>query len=71
MQESGLLTAEQVCAADARIAGVNPADLSRRINQIQLRLTELSRDRTEAMTTSRHLNMASLEASIRRLQTTK
>jgi len=71
VQESGLLTAEQVRAAHARIARVNPADLTRRINQIQLRLTELSRDKTEAMTTSRHLNMASLEASIRRLQTTK
>jgi predicted DNA-binding transcriptional regulator AlpA len=71
VQESGLLTAEQVRAAHARIAGVNPADLTRRINQIQLQLTELSRDKTEAMTTSRHLNMASLEASIRRLQTTK
>ena len=71
VQESGLLTAEQVRAAHARIAGVNPADLTRRINQIQLQLTELSRNKTEAMTTSRHLNMASLEASIRRLQTTK
>ena len=71
VQESGLLTAEQVRAAHERIAGVNPADLTRRINQIQLQLTELSRDKTEAMTTSRHLNMASLETSIRRLQTTK
>jgi hypothetical protein len=71
VQESGLLTADQVRAVHARIAGVNPADLTRRINQIQLRLTELSRDKTEAMTTSRHLNMATLEASIRRLQTTK
>ena len=71
MQESGLLTAEQVRGAHARIAGVNPADLTRRINQIQLRLTELSRDKTEAMTTSRHLNTAPLETSIRRLQTTK
>ena len=70
VQESGLLTAEQVRAAHTRIAGVNPADLTRRINQIQLRLTELSRNKTEAMTASRHLNMASLEASIRRLQTT-
>ena len=70
VQESGLLTVEQVRAAHKRIAGINPADLTRRINQIQLRLTELSRDKTEAMTTSRHLNMASLETSIRRLQTT-
>ncbi len=71
VQESSLLTAEQLRVAHARIAGVNPADLTRRINQIQLRLTELSRNKTETMTTSRHLNMASLETSIRRLQTTK
>ena len=69
--DSKLLTAEQTRTVQARIAGVNPADLTRRINQIQLRLTELSRDKTEALTTSRHLDMASLESSIRRLQTTK
>jgi len=71
VQESGLLTAEQANTVHARIAGVNPADLTRRINHIQLQLTELSRNKTQAMTTSRHLNMASLETSIRRLQTTK
>jgi transposase InsO family protein len=71
VQESGLLTAEQLRVAHERIVGVNPADLTRGINQIQIQLTELSRNKTEAMTTSRHLNMASLEGSIRRLQTTK
>jgi hypothetical protein len=71
VQESGILGAAQARAAHARIAGVNPADLTRRINQVQPRLTDLPRDKTDAMTTSRHLNMASLEASIRRLQTTK
>jgi hypothetical protein len=71
VQESGLLTAEQLRVAHERIAGVNPADLTRGINQIQIQLTELSRNKTEAMTASRHLNMASLEGSIRRLQTTK
>lgn len=69
--ESGLLTDEQARATQTRIAGVNPADLTRQITQIQLRLIELSQAKTEAMTTSRHLNMASLEPSIRRLQTTK
>lgn len=68
---SGVLTDEQANLVQARIAGVNPADLTRRINQIQLRLTELSQAKTEAMITSRHLDMASLETSIRRLQTTK
>ena len=54
----------------ARIAGINPADLTRQINQIQLRLTDLARDKTEAMTATRHLDMTPLEPSIRRLQTT-
>jgi hypothetical protein len=54
----------------ARITGINPADLTRQINQIQLQLIELSRDKTEAMTASRNLDMTSLEPSIRRLQTT-
>jgi len=69
--DSGLLDDEQTLAVQARIAGVNPADLTRQINAIQLRLIELSRDKTDAMTASRHLDMASLEPSIRRLQTTK
>jgi len=71
VQDSGVLTDEQTRTVQARIDGVNPADLTRRINQIQLRLTDISRDKTEAMTASRHLDMAPLEPSIRRLQTTK
>lgn len=69
--ESGLLDDEQTQAGHARIAGVNPANLTRQINAIQLRLIELSRDKTNAMTTGRHLDMAALEPSIRRLQTTQ
>jgi hypothetical protein len=69
--ESGLLTNEQAALIEARIAGVNPADLTRRINKIQLRLIELSQAKTEALATARGLDMASLEPSIRRLQTTR
>lgn len=68
---SGLLTDEQAHAGRARISGVNPADLTRRINQIQLRLIELSQAKTETLATARGLDMTSLEPSIRRLQTTK
>ncbi|WP_458040749.1 MULTISPECIES: integrase catalytic domain-containing protein [Bacteria] len=71
VRDSGVLTAEQADVVQARITGINPADLTRRINQIQLQLIELSQAKTEAMTTSRHLDMTSLETSIRRLQTTK
>lgn len=71
MQEFGPLATERVSVVQGRIVGVNPADLTRRINQIQFRLTELSRDKTDAMAASRNLDMASLETSIRRLQTMK
>lgn len=67
---SGLLGDEQIEAVQTRVAGINPADLTRRINQIQSQLTELSRGKTEALAATRHLDMAPLKASIRRLQTT-
>ena len=69
--DSKLLTNEQAALVEARITGINPADLTRQINKIQLRLIELSQDKTEALATARGLDMASLEPSIRRLQTTK
>ena len=47
------------------------ASIRNNASQFKLQLTELSRDKTEAMTTSRHLNTAPLETAIRRLQTTK
>ncbi len=68
---SGILTEEQITTFHSHIAGRNPADLTRRINEIQLQLTELSRGKTEAMAASRHLDMTSLQPSIDRLQTTK
>lgn len=71
VKASGLLSAEQEKAVEERIAGVNPADLTRRITTIQSRLTDLARDKTEAMAVTRHLDMASLEPSIRRLQQTQ
>lgn len=67
--DSGLLTDDQVTAFSERVDGVNPADLTRQINQIQMRLIELSKSKTEAMAASRHLDMASLKPSMNRLQT--
>ena len=69
--ESGLLNDQQADAVRARIAGVNPADLTRRINQIQLALIDLSRHKTQTMTSNQHLDLTSLQPSIRRLQATK
>ncbi len=68
---SSILTDEQTTSVAARIEGINPADLTRQINKIQLRLIELSQHKTEAMAASRGLDMASLKPSIRRLTTTK
>lgn len=68
---SGILTDEQTTSVAARIEGINPADLTRQINKIQLRLIELSQHKTKAMAASRGLDMTSLKPSIRRLTTTK
>src|SRR5690606_41115173 len=69
--DSKLLTNEQAALVEARITGINPADLTRQINKIQLRLIELSQDKTEALATARGLDMASLGPSIRRRHTTR
>src|SRR5699024_9631772 len=57
--ESALLTQEQTRTLEARIAGVNPADLTRQINQVQLQLIDLARDKTEALTAKQALEMPS------------
>jgi hypothetical protein len=71
VQSYGLLTITQAAAVEARVAGVNPADLTRRINTIQNQLTQLARDKTNTLAAARRLDMASLEPSITRLQPTK
>lgn len=63
----GILTEEQIAAVEARIQGVNPADLTRQINTIQTQLTKLARAKTEAITDSRPLDLESLQPSINRL----
>lgn len=55
-------------AVEARIAGINPADLTRQIVHIQQELTRLAAEKTRALAETRHLDMAALEASINRLQ---
>lgn len=68
---AGALTGEQTQAVQKRIAGINPADLTRQINTIQMQLIELSKGKTETLISNRHLDMASLTQSIKRLQPTK
>ena len=58
-------------SVEARIAGINPADLTREINAIQQQLTHLAAEKTRALTQTRRLDMTSLEKSIKRLQPSK
>ena len=49
LQTSGVLDAQQLSAVAARIEGINPADLTRQINAIQMRLLDLAKAKTEAL----------------------
>lgn len=69
--DANILTTEQVAEVQARVQGVNPADLTRKINQIQTKLTNTAREKTEALLASKPLNLESLEKSINRLASTK
>jgi hypothetical protein len=64
-----VLTAARAAAVEQRVLGVNPADLTRQISQIQAELTRLARDKTTALADARRLDMAPLEPSIKRLAT--
>lgn len=71
VQDTGILTADQLAATAARIAGVNPADLTRQITTIQMQLLDLAQDKTEALIAAKHLDLEQLQPSINRLTTTK
>jgi hypothetical protein len=55
----------------ARVDGINPADLTRQINAIQMQLLDLAKTKTEALATARHLDLEALQPSINRLAKTK
>jgi hypothetical protein len=69
--DAAILTTDQIEATQKRISGVNPADLTRQINQIQTRLTTTAGSKTDALTTAKTLDMESLQPSINRLTPTK
>jgi hypothetical protein len=70
VQDPGVLDPAQTAAVARRIAGVNPADLTRRITAVQTQLTELAAAKTHALAAARRLDMAPLTQSIQRLKTT-
>jgi hypothetical protein len=71
LQASGVLDAQQLSAAAARVEGINPADLTRQITAIQMQLLDLAKTKTEALAAARHVDLAALEPSINRLAKTK
>ena len=69
LQVSGVLDEQQLATAGARIEGVNPADLTRQINAIQIQLLDLAKAKTETLAAARHLDLEALQPSINRLAT--
>ena len=67
LQASGALEAQQLSAVAARVEGINPADLTRQINAIQMQLPELAKTKTEALATARHVDLEALQPSVSRL----
>ena len=71
VQASGVLDAHHLSDVAARIEGVNPADLTRQINAIQMQLIDLAQAKTEALAAARRVDLEALQPSINRLATAK
>lgn len=71
LQASGFLDVQQLSDVAARIEGINPADLTRQINTIQMQLLDLAKTKTEALAAARHLDLETLQPSINRLTKAK
>jgi len=67
LRASGLLDAQQLSNVATRIEGINPADLTRQINTIQMQLLDLAKAKTEALAAARHIDLQALQPSINRL----
>lgn len=71
LQASGVLDTRQLSVVAARIDGINPADLTRQINAIQMQLLDLAKAKTEALAAARHIDLEALHRSINRLAKAK
>jgi hypothetical protein len=71
LKASGVLDTKQLSNVAARIEGINPADLTRQINTIQMQLLDLAKAKTEALAAARHINLEALDPSINRLAKAK
>lgn len=71
LRASGVLDAKQLSNILERIDEVNPADLTRQINAIQMQLLDLAKVKTETLAAARHIDLEALQPSINRLATAK
>jgi hypothetical protein len=62
-----MLDAQHLSVVAARANGINPADLTRQINAIQMQLLDLAKAMAEALAATRHVDPAALQPSINRL----
>jgi hypothetical protein len=67
LKTSDVLDIQGLSNLAARIEGINPADLTRQINTIQMRLLDLAKAKTEALAAARHIDLEALQPSINRL----
>ncbi len=66
-----MLDSQHLSAVAERIQGINPADLTRQINAIQMQLLDLAKAKTEALAAARHLDLQALQPAIHRLAKAK
>lgn len=71
LKTSGVLDTQHLSEMEARIHGINPADLTRQITAIQMQLLDLAKAKTEALAAARHLDLQALQPSINRLAEAK
>jgi predicted DNA-binding transcriptional regulator AlpA len=71
LQASGVLDTQQLSTVAARIEGINPADLTRQINAIQMQLLDMAKTKTEALAAAHRMDLQALQPSINRLAKAK
>ena len=71
LQASGVLDEQQHSNVARRIEQINPADLTRQINAIQLQLIDLAKAKTDTLAAARNVDLEALQPSINRLAKTK
>lgn len=70
VKDSNIVDSQNLSEIEGRIEGINPADLTRRINAVQMQLLDLAQAKTEALVAARHVDLEALQPSINRLTKT-